>query len=712
MVRGRTLDPRHAILFEPITIGPKTMPNRFYQVPHCTSFGVNQPRAQAFLRAVKAEGGWGAVCTEECSVHPEADQTPFVLARIWDEDDVSNLALMCDMVHEHGALAGVELWYGGVNPQNMESRAVSRAPSQIVSDQFPMAPCSEMDREDIDLVQGFFVEAAARARQAGFDIICIYGGHEGVFEQFLSPYYNKRTDEYGGSLENRARFWKETITGVSRAVGEECAISVRLSADTLRGPQGVELERDILPFVAACDEFVDLWDVHVGGHDWGEDATPSRFFPSGRQLSWTRAVKGATTKPVVACGRFTDPTEMARAIEDGSLDIVGAARPSIADPFLPRKIAEGRLDDIRECIGCNICVSRFEIGGPAIICTQNATSGEEYRRDWHPEHFEPALNRESDVLVVGAGPAGMECARVLGERGVRTVHLVDAESDMGGHLNWLTRLPGLGEWNRVVEYRKVQIDKLRNVAFIPRTNLAAQEVAEYGADLVIVATGSHWSSTGVGPITRTGLDGADATLPHILTPEQIMVEQKPVPGERIVIIDQDGYHVAAGLADRLSSAGKQVTLMTHLTDIAPYTHFTLEATFFRRKLHAQGVRFVRSVIPIKCSYEGVWAHYSYAPLESAELFAADACVLVTQRHSDTAIYRALIDEIGRARLAAEGVTAVFRIGDCVAPRIIAESIFDGHRLAREIDSPDPAIPLPYVRERPVEPRRATATPTV
>ena len=705
------MDPRHAILFEPIQIGPKTLPNRFYQVPHCTSFGSHKPRAQAFHRAVKAEGGWGAVCTEECSIHPEADQMPFVLARLWDDDDAANLALMTEKVHEHGALAGIELWYGGANPQNMESRAVSRAASQVVSDQFSTAPCLAMDRNDIDLVQGFYVEAAVRARAAGFDIICIYGGHEGMLEQFLSPFYNQRTDEYGGSLENRARMWREVVAKVKTAVGDDCAISVRLSADTLRGEDGIVLERDVIPFVKMCDDMVDLWDVHLGGNDWGDDATPSRFFRSGRALEYVRVVKQASSKPVVAVGRFTDPNAMVDAIKEGVIDIVGAARPSIADPFLPKKIQEGRLEDIRECIGCNICVSRFEVGGPPIICTQNATTGEEYRRGWHPEKFNRAANSDNDVLIVGAGPAGMECARVLGERGMRNVHLVDASVTLGGHLKWLTTLPGLNEWNRVIEHRMIQLGKLDNVEFIKGQRMTAKDIVEYGANIVIVASGSHWSTNGIGPVTRRGLLGADGSLPWVLTPEQILAEGKEVLGDRLVIIDQDGYHVAAGLADRLSSEGKKVTVLTHQTEFAPYTHFTLESTPMRRKLHAQGVTFVTSTIPTRCGPEGVHGHYAYASPENEQLFEADAVVLVTQRVSDTSLYRSLTDDWGRDKLLAEGVHAVYRIGDCVAPRIVAESIFDGHRLAREIDSPDPSMPLPYLRERPVE-IRIESRPTV
>ena len=177
---------------------------------------------------------------------------------------------------------------------------------------------------------------------------------------------------------------------------------------------------------------------------------------------------------------------MVAIINSGQSDIIGAARPSISDPFLPKKIDEGRLDDIRECIGCNVCISRWEIGGPPMVCTQNATAGEEYRRGWHPEKFHQAANADKGVLVVGAGPAGMECAMVLGKRGMSAVHLVEAGKEIGGSVNWISQLGhsdgkenlfrgtarGLGEWKRIVNYRQIQLDKLRNVEV--HTELAAE----------------------------------------------------------------------------------------------------------------------------------------------------------------------------------------------------------------------------------------------
>ncbi len=193
------------------------------------------------------------------------------------------------------------------------------------------------------------------------------------------------------------------------------------------------------------DDLVDLWDINVAeATEWGEDAGPVAH-PRGESRAAIRLkVKQHTDKPVINVGRFTNPDVMVEVIRSGQADIIGAARPSIADPFLPKKIEEGRLDDIRECIGCNVCISRWEIGGPRSICTQNATSGEEYRRGWHPERFTPAANADNDVLIVGAGPAGMECAIVLAKRGMRRVHLVDADKEIGGSMRWISQLPGLG----------------------------------------------------------------------------------------------------------------------------------------------------------------------------------------------------------------------------------------------------------------------------
>ena len=658
---------------------------------------------------MKAEGGYAACCTEYCSISPESDDTHRVSARLWDDDDIKNLSVMCDMLHEHGALAACELWYGGPHAPCMETRCVPKGPSQIPSDFEYLTYCIEADKDDIRYLQQLYVDAAKRARTAGFDIVYVYGSHSYLPQQFLTPYYNKRTDEYGGSFENRARFWRETIEQVKEAVGDDTAICVRLSCDMFLGEPGTQLERDAVPFVQHVDHLVDVWDINLSGiSEWGEDATPSRFYPAGPRDPVAEAHQGGHEEARARRRPLDEPRR------DGRGDREQLARhhrhlpPLDLRPVPPQKIDEGRLDDIRECIGCNVCISRWEIGGPPLICTQNATAGEEYRRGWHPEKFEKAANADNDVLVVGAGPAGMEAAVVLGKRGMRRVHLVEAQDDMGGIMRWIPQLPGLGEWGRVVNYRRIQIDKLKNVEFIPNTTLDAKGVAEYGAEIAIVATGSYWATDGLQGCTHDTIPGADASKPYILTPDQLMGEGKEVPGEKVVVVDNDGYFMGVSLAEKLVTEGKQVTLMTHLGHICPYMHFTLEAPNQHRKLHKLGVEIVTYHIPTQIDEGKLTSVHVYDEDAHEHAWDADAVVLVTQRRSEEKLFRSLKDDIGLEALEGEGIKGLYRIGDCEAPRLIADAVFSGHRLAREIDSENPAIPLPFKRERKVIERELAA----
>jgi len=408
-----------------------------------------------------------------------------------------------------------------------------------------------------------------------------------------------------------------------------------------------------------------------------------------------------TAKPIVGVGRLTNPDRMAEIVASGAWDLIGAARPSISDPFLPKKIEEGRYGEIRECIGCNICAAGAEYGNQ-IRCTQNATAGEEYRRGWHPERFEPTANADRDVLVVGAGPAGMECAIVLGKRGIRRVHLIEAEAEIGGIMRWIPRLPGLGEWGRVLNWRAVQLQKLGNVEVITGARLDAAAVREYGAEIVVVATGARWAGDGVNFLTHEPIPGADPSLAHVLTPEQVMLEGKVPPGKRVVVFDADGYFMAPGLAEKLVADGFEVELVTCHDLVSPLSDETLEGALLRQHLHDAGIGMRTGVLltGIQPGHLTARDHLG-APLE----LEADAVVLVTQRLSNEDLFLSLKKD--EDALSAQGIEAVYRIGDCVAPRLIAEAVFEGHRLAREIDADDPSIPLPYKRERLVLERVAT-----
>jgi dimethylamine/trimethylamine dehydrogenase len=694
-------DPKYDVLFTPIKVGPKILKNRFYATPQCTGFGSDRPGQQAYHRAMKAAGGFAIVHTEWAAIHPEADEWPAITARIWDDDDARNLQLMVDKVHEHGALAGIQLGFNGSGSENLETRIAARGVEQVPSDTFTFHSCYTMTKREIRELRRFYVQAARRARAVGFDVINFCVNEDcTVIQQFLMPRYNNRTDEYGpATMENRSRFLLEVVEQVREAVHDACAVTVRLAIDTLDGGgRGIDADETAPAIVELADHLVDLWDMEVCGpimQEWGEAAGSSRFLRQGYQLPYVAKVRPYTKKPIVNVGRFVDPDAMVAAIRSGVIDLIGMARPGIADPFLPTKIAEGRTDEIRECIGCNICVSRYE-QHTSIICTQNPTIGEEYRRGWHPELFSLARNRDSGILVVGAGPAGLEAAVVLARRGLRAVHLVDRRREMGGALNWIRTLPGLGEWGWVVDDRRTQLDKLRNVEFIGGQDLSPAAVLDYGADIVVVATGSHWATDGLNGTTHEPIPGADARLPHILTPEQLMVEGKTISGERVLVYDTDGYFMGVSLAEKLAREGKRVTYVTSFPEVAPYMVYTLENHRQVRLLHQLGVETVPSHVVTAIQPGLVTGYRVYAEWRPVS-WEADTVVLVTMRVSDDGLYRAL--EANQAALDQAAITGLYRIGDCVVPRLIADAIFDGHRLAREIDTDNPAVPLPFIRER-------------
>ncbi len=674
------------VLFEPVRIGPVTAPNRFYQVPHCNGFGHRMPRSLAAMRGMKAEGGWGVVCTEEVEIHHSSDLSPYFEGRLWSDDDIPALALVADAVHRHGALAGIELAYNGFDAPNMYSRVPSLAPRSmgtVGGSGYDPVQTRRMDKEDIRNLRGWHKAAAMRARRAGFDIVYCYAGHGmTVPMQFIMKRYNDRSDEYGGSLENRVRLLRELIEETREAVGETCAVAVRFAVEELLGPNGITYDGEGHDVIALLAELPDLWDVNVS--NWSNDSIPSRFGAEGHQEKYISFVKKLTSKPVVGVGRYTSPDTMLSAIQRGVLDMIGAARPSIADPFLPQKIREGRIEDIRECIGCNICVTGDTRFVP-IRCTQNPTMGEEWRRRWHPEIIAPKKSA-AEVMVVGAGPAGLECARALGQRGYG-VSLLEACREMGGRVLLESALPGLNEWRRVVDHRLTQIGKLKNVTVYPSSTMKADEIVEAGVQNVIVATGAIWRRDGIGRNLWKAVPGYDTAA--VLTPDDIMNGR--MPSGRVVLYDDDHYYMGGVLAELLASQGYGVTLVTPAPLVSYWSQFTLEQERVQRKLMQMGVKL--QVQHTLRSIEAGLVSVASTVTGDAVQLECDSVVLVTDRVSNDALYYGL-----KPALEAGKLKSLRLIGDAEAPNIIAQAVFAGHLAAREFEE-SPVLGTPFRVER-------------
>ena len=677
-------DTRYDILFEPVKIGPVTARNRFYQVPHCNGMGRTFPSSMAAMRGVKAEGGWAVVSTEQIDIHPTGDITPATEGRLWSDQDIPFHARMCDAVHEHGSLALIELVHNGKWAPNLYSREVPLFVSDIPVMGTVPVQARAMDKSDIRNYRRWHLDAARRAKRAGYDIVCCYAGHNlSLAGQFMLRRYNHRTDEYGGSLENRVRLFREIIEETKDALGDTMGVVVRFAVDELRGPEGMEWDKEGREIVAMLAELPDLWDVNVA--EWHNDSTTSRFAEEGSQEPFISFVKQVTTKPVVGVGRYTTPDRMVSLIRKGVLDMIGAARPSIADPFLPKKIEEGRIEDIRECIGCNICVAWDMLKAP-MRCTQNPTKGEEWRRGWHPERIPPARD-EGAVLIVGAGPAGLEAARAAGARGY-AVTIAEAGDEVGGRVTLESRLPGLSAWARVRDYRKYQLSQMSNVQLFSGSRLDVDQVLELGAPHVAIATGARWRSDGWGRAHQFPIPGTGG--PNVLTPDDIMAGV--MPEGPVLVYDDDHYYMGGVIAELLVAAGREVWLATPAAIASAFTANTLEQAFIQTRLLQSGVGLVtgHNLISIALDRATLACIYTSRPRE----LSVASVVMVTARRPVDDLWQALAAEPGR--LAAAGIRTLRRIGDCHGPSTIAAAVWEGHRFARELG--ETITEIPYRRE--------------
>ena len=676
-------------LFEPVKIGPVVTKNRFYQVPHCCGMGHLRPKAHAAMRETKARGGWGVVSTEEAEIHPSSDLAPYVEQRIWDKRDIPALRLMTEAVHKHGALAAIELTHSGHNSTNLFSRIPAMSPNaQPVNFLYPKQS-RRMSKKDISDFRDWHKRAALNAKEAGFDIVYVYAGHGmSVAQQFILPDMNNRTDEYGGTLENRLRLTRELLEETQEAIGDSCGVAFRFAVDELKGKDGMQFKEEGRAVVELLSEHPDLWDVNVS--DWSNDSQTSRFEPNeGYQMPYVEFVKSLTTKPVVGVGRLTSPDLMLKLVDRGALDLIGAARPSIADPYLPNKIQTENTDQIKECIGCNICVSSDNFTVP-IRCTQNPTMGEEWRRGWDPENIKPRAT-DQKALIVGSGPSGLECSVQLARRGYEVV-LVEAENKLGGRVLFESSLKGLSAWKRVVDNRVHEILQKNNIEVYRESRVTAEHIDELGINNIFLATGSSWRKDGIGRSRRSPIQGLETV--KVYSPEEAVKDSKNIKGPLVVYDDEQGY-LAGVIADHLSANNIEVVFVTPASVVSPWTDSTLEQKRIQAALINSGVKIICNnsiskiedkVALLECTFTGAT---SRLPCESI--------IMVTERISDTALYDSLLQSNS------EGKTQynIKIIGDAEAPGLIADAVYLGHLAAQNFEADEADIQRGmFMREMP------------
>ena len=679
-------DSKYRVLFEPVRIGPVVAKNRFYQVPHCNGGGYRDPSAVAEMRKIKSEGGWGVVFTEQVEMHHSSEITPYIELRLWDDKDIKTVAKMSEKIHEYDALAGIELTYPGINGPNLYSKEIPMAatPGPILTFTSDPVNARQMDKDDIKNLRKWFRDAARRSKIAGFDIICLYGAHGfGAIQHFLSRSTNHRIDEYGGSLENRSRLMKELTEEVKDEVGDTMAVSIRLSLQEL-GDKYSLTNNEIRDCIEMHSTLPDIWDLAHGA--WEDCSGTSRFVEEGAQENLISGIKSLTKKPIVGVGRFTSPDLMVKQIISGNLDFIGAARPSIADPFLPNKIRDGEIDAIRECIGCNICVTG-DMTMSISRCTQNPSFMEEWRKGWHPENFQ-VKGKSKSVLVIGSGPAGLEATRCLSKRGYE-VTLAEKNNILGGRVSKERKLPGLSAWGRVADYRVNEINKLKNVNIYLDSEITKEDILDFDFEHICFSTGSMWKKDGVGRVNLHPLDIHKNM--NIFTPDDLLGDK--IVNGKIIIFDDDHYYMGSVLAEKLIKNGNEVTFVTPASNVSEWSLNTLDQPFIQKRLIELGVEIICNKFISKVKSNSVELTCKYTGMTND--MDTNNLLLVTSRYPLDNLYKSLSnDDVKNHKY----INSIDIIGDANAPAPIAWATYAGYNYAFNLDKEIDKEKVPFKRE--------------
>lgn len=657
-MNGRSSYPK---LMEPGYFGSLELPNRIVMSPMGTLFPgewgeVTDTLVNYHVR--RARGGAGMISTEICHVGTSIDPLR-TLARVLRIDDdlyIPGMATLTEAVHQAGAYIAIEITAGGGTqasagpwmPGLAEVETLPQAsPSGIPSLVYPDKKTRALTADEVVRMVESFARGAARAKQAGFDAIEIHAHQGYLIAQFMSPYFNKRKDRYGGSPEGRLRFLLEIVEATRAKVGPSFPLGVRYSIDEyIEG--GLELKEGL--DIARKLEAAGIDDIHVACGVYGSKLTVTApmYHPPGYMVHLAQAVKQVVKKTTVTVsGRLSDPDFAEQVLSDGKADFIAMGRGLLADPDLPNKVATGRVNEIRKCVYCNECRENLFRVYP-IRCTVNPVMGREAQYD----KLRPAETQKK-VVVVGAGPGGMSAARVAALRGHRVV-LCDRDAELGGLLKMASAPPHKDTYQSVIEYYRAELRKLPNVELKLGHNATADWILGQKPDAVIIACGAKQSLPQI----------AGAPAHRVVSAFDVLAE-KATAGDRVII--NKGGLFGCETANYLARQGKKVTVVeagaVGATDMERWSWIALSG-----ELKEAGVEILtRSSIKSVVS-EGVLA-VTVAGADGAEkVVLADRLVLVPELAPSSALAKELTGKVPLVRV----------VGDARQPRRSRDAITEGY----------------------------------
>ncbi|CAB4940812.1 unannotated protein [freshwater metagenome] len=659
-------------LWQPITVGGLTIPNRVFVPAHEAYFAANKAFNQQYVDylAERAKGGAGLVTIGASAVHPRGAANGHTQA--WHPENVPVYRALADAVHEHGGTVFSQLFHCGHQDSGQTGfdwdppMSASAVTGPLYDRQVEV-----MSQDDIDTVIEAFAHCADLVAQGGLDGVELSGGHGYLIGQFISPFTNRREDQYGGSLENRCRLAIEIATEIKQRC-PDLPLGIRLSYDEYLGEVGITPDESDRTIVILNDTgLFDYFNISgINYHTVFNLVPPMTSGLEGHMVENARRAKAAIggSTPILAANAIRTIEQAADVLNAGDADMVGLMRAHVADPEIVRKAKAGRAAEIRPCVRANQgCIRRGSMG-KGIVCTVNPATGREkaWGVDRQDEDGE-ALN----LVVVGGGPAGMQAAETAASRGHR-VTLLERSGELGGSLRLAAALPARHEWLGLIDHLTGALDRL-GVDVRLNTEADADTIRSLSPDAVVVATGAHFDHSGNSTFRpdRPGIPGAD--LPHVTDPAAVLRDPSSV-GERVVIVDEHGNHAAMSLARMLAESGKSVEVVTQQLYGGQGLTFTMDIPFVLPVLAHLGVTltaqsFCESIAPGEVTITDLWG-------SSSRTTPADTVILNLSKVSDSALFDTLQDEVFDVR----------RIGDARVPREVDDAIYEGERWGRTIAS--------------------------